>query len=242
MDYEAYVLNLDRSEERMAAFRVAFANALPIFTRISGCVGSTLPDVVTDLLVRNFPSAGKGGLGATLSHAAAWEKILKSDKPYGIILEDDTQPLKNFPKLISDLGLQADFDVCFANQRMSKLNDYQDSDLTYISCIEALRGFPPNHNTPGGDCYIVSKAGAEKLLQLFSTDGFGSFLDWRIVAYCVTREEAKTLAQGSTARAVIDILHNKSGSSLEIDGYVLASPLVKALGGPSDIGLENDKK
>jgi GR25 family glycosyltransferase involved in LPS biosynthesis len=242
MDYEAYVINLDRSEERMAKFRAAFANVLPVFTRVSGCVGSTIPDIISEQLRRNFPSGGKGGLGATLSHVTAWEKTLQSDKPYGIILEDDTEPLRKFPQYIEELGLDIEFDVCFANQRMSMFCSAEQSASSYVSCIDALRNFPANHNAPGGDCYILSKSGADKLLKSFGVDGFGSFLDWRIVAYCVSRNDIKTLEQDSTAKTVVGIMHAKSIIETPLKGRVLLSPLVKALGGPSDIGMENNKK
>ena len=226
----------------MAAFRSAFANALPTFTRISGCVGSTIPDIVADNLRRDFPAAGKGGLGATLSHVFAWEKILQSDKPYGIVLEDDTQPIRNFPQDIEDLGIGDDFDVCFANQRMSMNYECASARSSYISCTDALRSFATNHKTPGGDCYILSKNGAEKLLQMFSADGFGSFLDWRIVAYCVSRDDAKLLRQDGIARTVIDIMHSHSKAKTTLTGRVLISPLVDVVSGLSDIWTENSTK
>ena len=46
-----------------------------------------------------------------------------------------------------------------------------------------MHAFPADDNAPGGDGYILSRAGARKLLDWVAEDGFGEDVDWRLLAY-----------------------------------------------------------
>lgn len=51
-----------------------------------------------------------------------------------------------------------------------------------VSRIVADDMIPMNHDTPGGDCYLISPKGAEALLQLSARHGAVVGVDWFIVA------------------------------------------------------------
>ncbi len=242
MDFEAYVINLDKSERRMKNFRAAFATVLSSFKRIAGCPGSTLPNTIEVKLKYNFPSAGKGGLGCTLSHVMVWEQIIASEATYGLVMEDDVRPLRDFPTKIANLGLPNDFDICFANERIACWVADQADCRKVVPLSDALRRFPLRYNAPGSDCYILSKTGAEKLLDFFATDGYGSFVDWRMLTYCLSRDELESLDKTGTPRAVFDVLHPISTNHELLKAYVLTSALVRVLGEDSDLMSENDDK
>ena len=59
--------------------------------------------------------------------------------------------------------------------------------------------FRPDENAPGGDGYILSRAGARKLLDWLAEDGFAEDVDWRLIAYGLTPAQIAALPRPSHA-------------------------------------------
>jgi GR25 family glycosyltransferase involved in LPS biosynthesis len=224
---QCYVINLDRDAERMARMRAALAH-YPFIAevRINALRGSDLPDVACDLLttkpaMRNF----KGTLGCGLSHAAAWEAIVRNDAACSLVLEDDSEvtALEN----LRELRLPAGVDLVFCNSRMV----YQDSGTELLPVLPALEFMVRNGTAVGSDGYLLSSDGARKLLGFFARDGFYSHVDLRLAAYCLTLEEMESLPQKKYVIRDICTLRRIYDPTHHIDGRVLGTALTKHVKG-----------
>lgn len=92
----AYVINLDRSRERLAFVLPRIEELGVPIERISAVDGRLLSEAdirrVVDLeaynvYIRHFPDSGT--IGCSLSHFRAWEAFLRSSYAYALIFEDD---------------------------------------------------------------------------------------------------------------------------------------------------------
>lgn len=92
----AYIINLDRSPERLENIIPQIQKVGIPYARFPGVDGAKLSDAVLQDVVdfdkhlkqiNNHPR--KGTVGCTLSHLGAWKAFLESDYEYAFILEDD---------------------------------------------------------------------------------------------------------------------------------------------------------
>jgi GR25 family glycosyltransferase involved in LPS biosynthesis len=244
--FETFVINLDSSTERMSNFVQAFEGKLNSFVRISACRGSTIPRLAESMLTtKEFSSTGRGALGTSLSHISVWEKVVSEGIDNALVLEDDAVPLFSTQWTFEHLGLPTNYDLCFVNCRMLRGNLKTSVSLQehkFVSCFDAMVQFSDEDNAPGADGYIISAAAAQKLLAWFNEDKFGSFLDWRLVAYCLNVSEIGDLPDGRTAKAVLKILGSGIKRDDRLEGYVMCPPLVDTLVGPSDVWQENNAR
>ncbi|MBU6375921.1 MAG: glycosyltransferase family 25 protein, partial [Bdellovibrionales bacterium] len=87
-----YLINLDRSPERLAKMVEGFQALGVPFQRVSAVYG---PEAIIPPGIHCSPHFTLGELGCVLSHRRCYEEILKSDKPWGLIFEDDVLLEKN---------------------------------------------------------------------------------------------------------------------------------------------------
>ena len=224
---QCYIINLDRDTERMAKMRSALAH-YPFMSdvRINALRGSDLPDVACDLLTSKLEMKNyKGTLGCGLSHAFAWEAIVRSGAPCSLVLEDDIE-LKGLENL-RELCLPADIDLVFCNGRMV----YQDAGTALLPVLPALDFMAQNRTAVGSDGYLLSSGGARKLLGFFARDGFYSHVDLRLAAYCLTLEEMESLPQKKYVIRDICTLRRIYDPKHHIDARVLGTALTKHVKG-----------
>lgn len=231
-----YIINLGRDNERMAKIRGALARYPFISdTRINAIRGSSLPDVACEILTSKADMRNhKGTLGCSLSHAVAWEAIVRSGAQSSLILEDDSEPqgIEN----LRDLRVPADVDLVFCNGRMV----YQDSGTNLLPLLPAFEFIIRNRTAVGTDGYLLSAGGAQKLLEFFARDRFYSHVDLRLAAYSLTLDEAKTLPQRKyvirdicTLRRIFDLKHH-------LNARVLGTAITKHIkGAPSSRSAED---
>ncbi len=179
-----YVINLDRSTDRMTSF-AAWNQHMPDIHRFSAVDGAALDraELLRDRLIEPDVNYTNGALGCALSHRFFWE-VAVSEGAAVTICEDDAVFHKEFlvvaPKLISTLP--ADWDLvmwgwnfdsillydlmpgistCLAQfdqeQLRKSINQYQFASVEpYL--VRLLRCF-------GTVCYSVSARGARRLLD-----------------------------------------------------------------------------
>lgn len=161
-----FVINLDRSPDRLRAVRESAAPLGIDLIRIPAVDGARLPpDQPLPVDRKTFERIhGKrilpGEIGCYLSHLKALETIARGDEPYAAIVEDDIRFNDDFSRDLQDLGRLAGWDaVKLVNHR--------------------TRGFVPharlNDTTRIGRCmhgpcgsaaaYAVTKTGAARLLD-----------------------------------------------------------------------------
>lgn len=102
-----YVINLDRSPERLNEFKDNFSS-IGIYVERVEAVDGQLNDLTLhfdDRLCRKEMgrSIQPGEVGCYLSHVKAIQKFWESDAEYAIILEDDASPSDDFLQVVDDL-------------------------------------------------------------------------------------------------------------------------------------------
>ena len=107
MKIKYYVINLDRSPERLSNISAQCKKYNIDFVRIPGFDGSTLDlEKLADDTACRYEmgrSIQPGEVGCFLSHKKALDAFLSSEDDFAVILEDDAILSKNFSKSISDI-------------------------------------------------------------------------------------------------------------------------------------------
>lgn len=198
-DYMAICINLDEHEQKFArCLRVAKAANLQL-KRVSALKGNTVPDGMFPMLGRNVSPHFKGTLGCFASHFHAWELFLKASADFAVILEDDFLPMVSFPGSMSAFEIPGPFDICWINEGMALPGSTTELQFLPVApTVQArVRAFWPGNGAYG---YIVSRAGAEKLIANVIEDGFFGDVDWRMLAYALDAGTIKSLPEKSFAR------------------------------------------
>jgi len=226
------VINLDRNGER----REWIGRLFPGVHRIPAVEGSRLPAAaVSRLLSQPGDEGGRGTLGCFLSHAAAWDWARTQGLPHLLVIEDDVIPLLDLPRTVGPLVLPPGYDLCFVNDRLEPRIDPAGVDAPSVRPLaEAMLTFPPEDNAPGGDGYIISAAGAAKLLDWVGQDGFTGNTDWRMLAYGMTPEAIAVLPHHAYARAELDRLRHGVPRAERLSAWVMHPALIRTVGVSSD--------
>jgi GR25 family glycosyltransferase involved in LPS biosynthesis len=234
-DYAVFVINLDRNAERLAAIKRACAGFPVPPLRLGAVEGHLLPRSAV-LQLTGDRDALRGTMGCFLSHAAAWERLLASDVDHALVLEDDASPLLAFPAQVGALPLPAGWDVVWVNERMQAPYDPESvAGFSTVAAVDAVRGFPAWHDAVGCDGYLVSRAGAAKLLEWCQADGFGGDVDWRMLGYALTADEVAGLDAGGAARALLGALPAPQRAA-RLQAHVLQPALVR------EVSLRSDRQ
>jgi len=231
--YGMAVVNLDRNTERWAWTQRLFGQGPVPLHRIPAIEGSRLPAPAVQLLCAN--PGMRGTLGCFLSHAAAWESLALQRLDHLLVIEDDVIPLLDLPPRLGPLGLPPDYDICFVNDRLEPRIDPDAANAPSLHRLaDAMLGFLPEDNAPGGDGYIISAKGAAKLLAWVAQDGFTGDLDWRLLAYGMDPAAIAALPAHAHSRQVLDRLRHGIPRPDRLDAYVLHPALIRTVGVSSD--------
>ncbi len=234
--YGIAVVNLDRNTERRAWTERLFGHGPAPLHRIPAVEGSRLAlSAVQRLLGAPADPARRGTLGCFLSHAAAWESLALRSLGHLLVIEDDVIPLLPLPAQLGPLGLPPDYDICFVNDRLEPRLDPNTADAPSLHRLaDAMLGFLPEDNAPGGDGYVISEKGAAKLLAWVAQDGFTDDLDWRLLAYGMDPAAIAALPRHAHSRQVLDRLRHGIPRPDRLDAYVLHPALIRTVGVSSD--------
>ena len=103
-----YVINLDRSAERMA-FIAARLHGLSLdYIRIAAVDGAALSQAERDAFAAARPRDGRlgwrpGQIGCLMSHQEAWRKIAAGSAAWGLVLEDDLHISHSLPAVLAQV-------------------------------------------------------------------------------------------------------------------------------------------
>jgi GR25 family glycosyltransferase involved in LPS biosynthesis len=156
-DSNTFCISLETNPQRWERMSERFAHFQMEVTKVWACTREDLKD--------NFWwSLNDGQKGCAQSHINLWRHIVENNLEYALILEDDAcfdkewvQKLELFSNTIQD----ADWYAVFLNASEPMIPPYQ-----WTCTIE-------QYLTAG---YIISQAGAKKLLEMYSSCFFSS--DW----------------------------------------------------------------
>lgn len=181
MKIPTYVLNLASDRERFEAIRAQVTNhAFIDLIRVLGVDGRTLPESACVPLTRNKWSVNhKGTLACFLGHARIWEIIARSEGALALVVEDDVD-LMNLD-VLTQIDLPDGVDLVFCNDRTCYQPGLPAPAL--LPLAPALAYVAKHGQSIGGDGYLVTRAGAQRLLSYVQKDSFFSHVDLRLFVY-----------------------------------------------------------
>jgi GR25 family glycosyltransferase involved in LPS biosynthesis len=228
---KAFVINLDQDAGRWATLSVD----LSIYPwlevkRIKAVYGPDLPDLAVKMLAADGATLKRRGtLGTFLSHVKAWEAVVETSEKLSIVLEDDAV-LLSFDRLLR-LEFPADADLVFLNDRMSPGSRHENPrppDVECLPILESVRKLRMVKHGVGGDGYILTQAGAAKLLRAVEADRLFGHVDWRLLRYSLSPEDLVPEFDDTQVGYVVRHHHNPNLSPAwaVVKAYCVSSPLV----------------
>jgi glycosyl transferase family 25 len=161
-----YLINLDRSPDRLQRMATIFSDLGLDFTRMPAVDGAKL--IAEGKLHRPERAGliyqlGPGETGCFLSHRACWEAIANAEQNHGAVFEDDVHFGSGLAELLSnDAWIPGDADVVkLETTRVHALLDRTGNKLALGRSLKRLRS---THTGASG--YILSKSAARKLIAL----------------------------------------------------------------------------
>jgi glycosyl transferase family 25 len=169
-----FVINLDKSTERMAKISKRLDELKVPFERVSAVYGADLSQEEIDkyycpeLNKKNYRRPlGLGEIGCYMSHLKVWQAIVDRKISCAIILEDDIQLGEDFKLISGHLNTySSDFDMVKLYAKKSNPKILTSTPITQKHHLCVLRKIPIA--TPA---QLVSHAGAKKLISSCSKFG-----------------------------------------------------------------------
>lgn len=189
-----------------------------------------------------------GAFCCYLSHAKCWKRIAKGTAEYALVLEDDVQ-IHHDRLDAFHADAVGDFDVIFVNPQtraylryVSDPSDWVDLGALIVRLVQEGT-FAKSIPAPGGFGYVVSKAGARKLLRMMRTRGISMGVDYALALNALDRAQMDSLrkmAPDALPFSVRCLLGNEAGAPggpIDLRAYVHGGrPLVKLGSFDTEIG------
>jgi glycosyl transferase, family 25 len=156
----AFYLNLDQEVARRHSIEAQLAAAGMQAERIHAVDGSKPLPTQLSAYFNAEHLMDAGALGCYASHIKAWQKIVRKDLPYALVLEDDAILAPGLPQLLSDVltALPGGWD-------MVHLGTAPDRAVCEVARVGTRRVVQFSRVPPGAVGYLLSRAGARKLLK-----------------------------------------------------------------------------
>jgi len=163
-DFDCYVINLDKNENRLQKFTSNYVSSglkNEPFVRIKAIYGKEInyKDYISDKVeIKMTP----GMVGCFLSHLQLYDTILKCNKEYALVFEDDANIAKDLNlSMISSMfdSIPEDWDIILIGYDISNP----------IHKYEKFDGYLRMYNFWGTHAYFIKKTAAAKLLNLVKT-------------------------------------------------------------------------
>jgi glycosyl transferase, family 25 len=160
----AYLINLDRSPQRLAHFSAQAASAGVRFERLPAVDGRAIAPAERERMLSpqwQFQPLNPGEVGIFLSQRMAWQRLLDSGDPMAAVFEDDVLLAPEAGRLLARLaegGWQADIVKLETTLRPVVLGES-------AHLLDAAHGLRPLRSWHGGAAgYVITRAAAERLL------------------------------------------------------------------------------
>ena len=184
------VINLDRRPDRWAEFcqqisQATDARTAAKFERVKAVDGRELamsPEI-GHLFRNNDFNFRRGMIGCALSHLALWKQVAHGSDDIVLILEDDARFAPNLRnELVDALGELPDateFDVALLGLFLLE----KCADRTGLAPRDRWRPMAWEEFLGGTFAYLLTKRGAQRLLDLIERDGIQNGIDWFLLRH-----------------------------------------------------------
>ena len=164
---KAYLINLDRSQDRLAHMQLEFGRARVDFERITAVDGAKLnAKVLEDFRQARTAATPQGWLpgevGCFLSHFEAWRLIVANGDAWSAIFEDDLRVSPDLGRLLASTDwIPGDADIVRleANRSMRLTNG------RLLRAVPDRRLYRVRSGTPGTAGYIISRRACRWLID-----------------------------------------------------------------------------
>lgn len=161
----SFVINLDRSKDRLAAMAEQFSRAGMAFERIPAVDGNKLPESVRpyfcDRTGKIVSSLRPGEMGCYASHIVAWQRMAGGEYgPAVLVCEDDIRLPDDFPDLLAEIIAKAP--VAWDLIRLSSISKRAVVQIAKLSGGYRLVRYSRQPTLSGAS--LISASGARKLL------------------------------------------------------------------------------
>ena len=177
LHFNTFIINLLRRTDRREAMEVEFEKAgldehYEFFEAVDG-KDLVLTDEINQLFLGNDFGSRKGVIGCALSHYALWKQLVASDSEYYTIFEDDVTLCVNF-KARWEEACKTESDITFLG--------FTSRDRTARTTQGAIPVVPLDLEKYIGGFfgYIITKAGAKKLLDYIAQKGIKHGIDYLV--------------------------------------------------------------
>jgi len=163
MPTDIFVINLDRSPERLAKIDQRLKELGVRYTRVPAVDGRFLDSALRTAPLgkeRFFRPLENGEYGIYQSHRVCWQRVLDEGLDWAIVLEDDVVLAPTFVEVPAAIAqLRPEWDVIKLSKGFRKRRTW---DLTAAGPFTAVAF---NKIPAGTQGYVVSRRGAERLLR-----------------------------------------------------------------------------
>ena len=163
-----YYINLDKDKNRDLFIKNELKEKNLLSERIPAVIGSKLEKFDYDNIMCDNIKFTHGQLGCYMSHINCYEKFLKTDFDYLIILEDDIKLKDNFNEKLSDLllFLEKNNNIDFIYLSRSQTVVLKNSFTPKKDKINNDFIFSPDVCGYGFHSYVLTKKGCDKFLKI----------------------------------------------------------------------------
>lgn len=164
---KCYVINLDRSPDRLATFAARAAEQGIEFERVPAIDGRALPEAelaAWSAKCRITVPIMPNEVACFLSHREVWRRVANGDDPWAFIAEDDIVFSANAGAFFtSDAWLPADLDVVKAETMGDPIKIEMSGKVHARHHGHVVRLLKAKHNGAAG--YFISRGGARRVLD-----------------------------------------------------------------------------
>jgi glycosyl transferase family 25 len=213
---DCYVINLDRSRDRLDQMYREFDRLNLKFTRVSAVDGQKLPD---DLYTRHAErrQLSRPQIGVLLSHQKCWDLFSKSGADYCAIFEDDVHLSDDLPEIFDSIEInKPKFDILKIETARKKI--LISRNILNIIASRKIRKIGSYHVGAAG--YIVNRNGLAKILKFkkeADTVPVDEFLFEFLLDHADIFQIDPALAIQDQAEGVIDRTNLKSLIANQVD-------------------------
>lgn len=200
---EASVISLHREDRKWNLSNPALLRGGIQNRRFKATDGRELPYFALTHL-GNSPETveihGAGAIATAMSHLSVLEQFLLSGADHHLVLEDDSFPFFHSALFTETIEECSNLDLLWVNERTSlqfRSNELREIETRYPWGMLGARSSVLNGI--GADGYIISRNGAEKVLQLFDDHKIASHYDAQLMSYCAASTTTNDMSRGQLA-------------------------------------------